>query len=1080
MDPLYFNLYNMANNNHKEYIEKLNTFVKNNNSKLTADKIITILKSIKNNPNISNKRWIWELMQNATDVKYENEKISIKIIIDKDKLEFMHNGKYFRIEDILGLLQQVSSKSSQNLDGQTGKFGTGFIGTHLLSDIIDVKGILKINENDFRQFKVSLDRSEKISEKLSKNIEDSIELLYHIDDRKDLFISKENYLQNRKETDYDTTFTYYLKDEEKKKSAKEGIKDLNNTLPITLITLHNKIKQVTIIDNLEKNEMTYISNFDKENKNDVSESSVEIIKKEGETKFKEIYHFLSYLKVDMEEKKEILRLILQVLKTENDEEIILIEREAEKPVLYRNFPLIGSNEFHMPFIVDGFNFNPIESRSGILLNGGNNANNFDVHENLNILSEAYDSAIKFIELILKKYNYKLVNKFLLANSRFPKSIVNFDEYAENWFLEKQKYFREKIRNFKLIKNDKLNQLLLPIFNENINNEFYNIVSDLNIRKKNNKIPADNYKGWYNIIIEQNNEIKGLKIENNKYIKSWGSTKNEETGEVELNYVYSLKNFLQDINNCRNIQNLCDKVGKSKSEVKECLNYFIKFLKENCNYEEILNKYPIIPNRNGDFKKIEELYSDINNNIPQNIMDIYDSIYDKKLKEELIDVDINTEYLGDTLKKKDFDYISNKLNSYILESKNIENVKKLVVYPLLSIKSEKEEVSQIYKFLSLFYEFEQSEIDNKDNKIKIPNDLWSYAIKFWFNEHPKEIESYINIEGLKKKAREDIDVLVWMNSYLDFLKLYSSERNFENLKIFPNQNGNFCELKKLYFDSGFPEEFKDILIKYFNIDKREELLAKEIKSYSSHHFMSEEVVTEEIEKQFNELIKKQNNKENNTKLLDISFEILCLCPINKEKETIKKYIEKIIYPPRNDDQIAKNPFDYLGFAEIVYNKKHQFKIKNINSNKLNYIIFINYIVEQLCDEIAKKRSFKNIKNNFYGINTENDLEEFLIKIIRFIWENENQNFDCSIKSCIDQKTSQKAVFLNMNKELVSIENIKIKEDFNLEKEDEEILLNICLNNHIKIDYRKQLLNKKLSQSLIDFKHKFNICNLINIL
>ena len=120
MDPLYFNLYNMANNNHKEYIEKLNTFVKNNNSKLTADKIITILKSIKNNPNISNKRWIWELMQNATDVKYENEKISIKIIIDKDKLEFMHNGKYFRIEDILGLLQQVSSKSSQNLDGQTG------------------------------------------------------------------------------------------------------------------------------------------------------------------------------------------------------------------------------------------------------------------------------------------------------------------------------------------------------------------------------------------------------------------------------------------------------------------------------------------------------------------------------------------------------------------------------------------------------------------------------------------------------------------------------------------------------------------------------------------------------------------------------------------------------------------------------------------------------------------------------------------------------------------------------------------------------------------------------------------------
>ena len=136
-------------------------------------------------------------MQNATDVKYDNEKISVQIILDENLLVFKHNGKYFKLNHILGLLQQVSSKDSQNLEGQTGKFGTGFIGTHLLSDVIDVKGILYLKDNDFREFKVSLDRSEQKSEILAQKIEKSIEMFYKMDEQKDNFIPKPNYLENR-------------------------------------------------------------------------------------------------------------------------------------------------------------------------------------------------------------------------------------------------------------------------------------------------------------------------------------------------------------------------------------------------------------------------------------------------------------------------------------------------------------------------------------------------------------------------------------------------------------------------------------------------------------------------------------------------------------------------------------------------------------------------------------------------------------------------------------------------------------------------------------------------------------------
>ena len=282
----------------KQYSDNFNKIKEDNNYKIIADKIITILKTIKNDPNISSRRWVWELMQNATDVKYEKEKISVEIILDDDKLVFKHNGKYFRINDILSLLQQVSSKSSQNLEGQTGKFGTGFIGTHLLSDIIIVKGIISLNDKDFREFEISLDRSEQVSEKLAKNIKKSIELFEKIEENPN-FIKKPNYLKNRKETDFDTSFTYHLNDEDKKLSAISGINDLMNTMPISLITQNQKIKQVTIIDNKNKKKILYIPKLEEEEKkNDITKSSIivitETLDNNGQYKCsKDVYHFLS-------------------------------------------------------------------------------------------------------------------------------------------------------------------------------------------------------------------------------------------------------------------------------------------------------------------------------------------------------------------------------------------------------------------------------------------------------------------------------------------------------------------------------------------------------------------------------------------------------------------------------------------------------------------------------------------------------------------------------------------------------------------------------------------------------------------
>lgn len=149
----------------------------------------------------------------------------------------------------------------------------------------------------------------------------------------------------------------------------------------------------------------------------------------------------------------------------------------------------------------------------------------------------------------------------------PKPIVNFDKNAESWFLERQKIFRQNLREIRLVKHyeySKFSELLLPIFDDHYNNEFHSIVSQLNINKKIIPEKGTEYEKWYDIIIKENNDISGLSIKDNSFIKSWGENVNNETGEKEINYIYNLQNLLQDLVKCKNINNLCKKLEKKIS------------------------------------------------------------------------------------------------------------------------------------------------------------------------------------------------------------------------------------------------------------------------------------------------------------------------------------------------------------------------------------------------------------------------------------------------------------------------------------------------------------------------------------
>lgn len=169
-----------------------------------ATKIIDAIEKLKNDSTqLSSKRWIWELLQNTHDVAYSGEKLDVYIKLNtfdssQATLEYMHNGKVFNIENLVFLMEQVSSKDrNENRENISGKFGTGFLTTYLLSLRINIEGVIDLKDDIYKSFSVDLDRSSSNIDTLIASINASTEQLNSIEhipsiddfDKKNLILS---------------------------------------------------------------------------------------------------------------------------------------------------------------------------------------------------------------------------------------------------------------------------------------------------------------------------------------------------------------------------------------------------------------------------------------------------------------------------------------------------------------------------------------------------------------------------------------------------------------------------------------------------------------------------------------------------------------------------------------------------------------------------------------------------------------------------------------------------------------------------------------------------------------------------
>lgn len=182
----------------------------------------------------TSKRWIWELIQNAKDVHIGGKvKIRIEVELDGDDphVTFRHNGQPFSADNIRFLVEQISTKDRKKDETgrqkTTGKFGTGFLTTHLLSELVAVQGVAKEPDLDYRQFELLLDRSGFDIDSITEAVKNAKTSVQDLDDTPPY----RKYVAGA----FNTSFRYTLTDQLSRTVAKSGLADLDVCLPYTLV-----------------------------------------------------------------------------------------------------------------------------------------------------------------------------------------------------------------------------------------------------------------------------------------------------------------------------------------------------------------------------------------------------------------------------------------------------------------------------------------------------------------------------------------------------------------------------------------------------------------------------------------------------------------------------------------------------------------------------------------------------------------------------------------------------------------------------------------------------------------------------
>lgn len=440
---------------------------------------------------IYERRWFWELLQNAKDSVAVGDKVNVKIEISDTEVSFSHTGNPFKVDEILSLIIQGSSKTED--DSKTGRFGTGFMTTYLLSKMVKITGQLA-DAGGFFEFDLNRDVND------SKDVNAIKEFFKLQKESNDEFISsirETSYVDN---DEFQTRFIYNL-DEKGKATSQKGLKSLNELIPFTQI-FNNQIGTITVVK--DGTRVTYekrnINNYEVGN-NKVEEWELKLSGSDGILK--------AYLIRD-----EGFDVVCVTKKKDGVE--YLINFNNQYPKLFFTFPLIGTEDIGIPFIINSTGFDPKIERDGIYLNSDGSDSN-GITKNKELISKSLEIAISVFPEIIEKN--KIRSHFNIFDFSKSKGYGWIDEV---WFTELKINLISKLieKEFILAGEEKLKYSNLHIpysYKEELLNDIWELMNDsksynaISNAEINNWISvAKNFAGLKNTDVFQEGNIVGSK------------------------------------------------------------------------------------------------------------------------------------------------------------------------------------------------------------------------------------------------------------------------------------------------------------------------------------------------------------------------------------------------------------------------------------------------------------------------------------------------------------------------------------------------------------------------------------------
>lgn len=377
-----------------------------------ARRIRSRVTEARRSPHSAGIRWPFELLQNALDAGPRKGRPSVTVRLNclPSKVVFEHDGAPFTSIELAALLSGGSSKEFES-DVTTGRFGTGFLVTHVLAEQTAIRALLEV-QNDYERFDLVLDRSGD-EEAILANIQSCNAAIRAATSVTNLDVAPS------------AAFEYLVSDSA---MLTLGTDALRQALPYLYATRPN-LGRVEVGAGLELTEVWTPGETVRESfESGFVEHRVLRVERNGRSLPEmRIFRFL------MQEETSAALVLLE--KSEERWKVVL--PEPNTPRVYREYPIRGSGFLPAGFVLDG-KFEPDQERSRLLMGDGDKK----------LLEEAFAACLLSVKYAFSR---DWIAAHLLARVSDPRAAFDpTDANETHWWTEQLAAFAKQLAELPIV------------------------------------------------------------------------------------------------------------------------------------------------------------------------------------------------------------------------------------------------------------------------------------------------------------------------------------------------------------------------------------------------------------------------------------------------------------------------------------------------------------------------------------------------------------------------------------------------------------------------------------------------------